>query len=456
MMKRFTKTKGIVASVGAVAMLLSMAGCGNGSEASGDDDKELNISWYYASDGGDTFTRVIDQFKKENPDIKVTETHTSFPQMQKNGQLIMQGDDAPDVVQYNQGTSSVGNLASQGILADLSDYASQYGWDKKIPSSMQTIAKFKADENGIMSPEGQWYGVPLQGEYTLAYYNKDLFEKNGIEIPKTFDELESAMQKFVDKGITPVAFEGSETAAQHLWYELALSKADRDWVNKYQSYSGAVDWNSEPFTYAANTLDSWVKNGYIPSNSGGLVAEDMITQFCAGKYPIMFSGSWWFGRVNQDGKFKSEFATFPGNEKLSTAGSGKLWVVPEKSKHKAAAAKFLDFALGEETQNMLGTEAGLPVDTSIDPDLSAVPTLMKNPNKTFDNIQDKVKEMNSVFQTLLKNDAIAYYPDWPSAGMYDSLNSALQGIINQKSTPEKATAEIKAAYEEGKEDLGIE
>lgn len=31
------------------------------------------------------------------------------------------------------------------------------------------------------------------------YYNKDMFDKYGIEIPTTMDELETAMQKFKDK-----------------------------------------------------------------------------------------------------------------------------------------------------------------------------------------------------------------------------------------------------------------
>ena len=75
--------------------------------------------------------------------------------------------------------------------------------------------------------------------------------------------------------------------------------------------------------------------------------------------------------------------------------------------------------------------------------------------KTFDDMQDSVKEFNTVFEQLLDNDAIALYPDWPSAGMYDALNSALQGLINGNSTPEQATGEIKAAYEEGKSDLGL-
>ena len=443
-----------IAALSATAMLVSLAACGGGETAQSD-EKELKISWYYSSGGGDTVERIVKLYKKENPDVKVTEVHTSFPQMQKNAALTLQADDAPDVALYNQGTSSVGNLASQGVIADLTEYAEQYKWTDILPESIQTISKYNVDNNGIMSPDGQWYGVPMNGEFTLAYYNQDMFDQNGIKIPETFDELENAMQQFVDKGITPVAFEGNETAAQHLWYELSLSKADRQWVNDYQSYEAEPDWSGEPFTYAANKFSDWVKRGYLPSNSGGLVAEDMITQFCAGKFPIMFSGSWWFGRVKQDGKFKSTFRTFPGNEKLSTGATGKLWVVPETSKHKDLAADFLNFLLSTDVQNMLATEAGLPFNASDDYSIDKLPEELKNPLHTFDDMQDSVKEFNDVFKTLLDNDAIALYPDWPSAGMYDALNSALQGLINGNSTPQEATDEIKAAYDEGKTELGL-
>lgn len=452
MNKRFFRVA--TAAVSAIALTASLAACG-GDETAQSEEKELTISWYYTSGGGDAWERAIKLYKEQNPDITVNEVHTSFPQMQKNAQLMLQTDDAPDVAMYNQGTSSVGNLASQGILADLTEYAEQYGWTESLPNSIQTIAKYKADEGGIMSEDGGWYGVPIQGEFTLAYYNKDMFDQYGIAIPETFEELEAAMQSFVDQGVTPVAFEGNETAAQHLWYELALSKADRQWVNDYQSYEHDLDWNSEPFTYAAEKFAEWVDKGYIPNNSGGLVAEDMITQFCAGEYPIMFSGSWWFGRVQQDGAFTTVLRAFPGNENLSTGAAGKLWVVPETSKHKDLAADFLNFLLSEDVQNMLATEAGLPFNATEDASLENLPEALKNPLGTFDDLQEQVMEFNAVFEMLLENDAIALYPDWPSAGMYDALNSALQGLINQNSTPEQATQEIQAAYDEGKAELGL-
>ena len=142
MNKRFFRAA--VAASSALALTVSLAACG-GDETAQSEEKELTISWYYSSGGGDAWERAIKLYKEQNPDVKVNEVHTSFPQMQKNAQLTLQTDDAPDVAMYNQGTSSVGNLASQGILADLTEYAEQYGWTESLPNSIQTVAKYKAD-----------------------------------------------------------------------------------------------------------------------------------------------------------------------------------------------------------------------------------------------------------------------------------------------------------------------
>ncbi len=66
---------------------------------------------------------------------------------------------------------------------------------------------------------------------------------------------------------------------------------------------------------------------------------------------------------------------------------------------------------------MLATEAGLPFNASDDYSIDSLPDELKNPLKTFDDMQDSAKEFNTVFEQLLDNDAIALYPDWPSAGI---------------------------------------
>ena len=86
---------------------------------------------------------------------------------------------------------------------------------------------------------GDWYGVPNYGEYVMVYYNKDMFKKNGVTVPNTLDEMTQAMDTFVDKGITPLGMAGAEYPAGQLCYELALSQADRSFVDDYQLYKDA-------------------------------------------------------------------------------------------------------------------------------------------------------------------------------------------------------------------------
>ncbi len=70
---------------------------------------------------------------------------------------VLNSDDAPDVTEYNKGNAtSAGLLASQGLLTNLNDYVSEYGWDKIITGSLADTGKY--DEQGMMG-SGDWYGI---------------------------------------------------------------------------------------------------------------------------------------------------------------------------------------------------------------------------------------------------------------------------------------------------------
>ena len=121
------------------------------------------------------------------------------------------------------------------------------------------------------------------------------------------------MDTFVAKGITPLGMAGAEYPAGQLWYQLALSKADRSFVDDYQLYKDAVDFQADPLKYGADTFADWVKKGYIAKDSASLKAEDMGTAFIGGKAPMIVSGSWWYGRFEDEIKFNWDSFLFPGN-----------------------------------------------------------------------------------------------------------------------------------------------
>lgn len=221
-----------------------------------------------------------------------------------------------------------------------------------------------------------------------------------------------------------------------LWYELVLHYGDRSLVDDYQLFKGDVDFHDDAFTQATNKLDEWIKAGYIASDSAALTAEDMGVSFINGTYPIMVSGSWWFGRLNEEIPFQWSQGLFPGND-LHPGSSGNLWVVPENAANKDLAYDFIDITLSDEVQEILGQAGGLPVAST---DASGI-------------TDEKTREMTENFNTVLDEDGLAFYPDWPVAGFYDVIVSEMQSLINQSKTPDEVLDSLSSAYEDGKTDL---
>ncbi|MEK8110211.1 extracellular solute-binding protein [Micromonospora sp. M12] len=145
-----------------------------------------------------------------------------------------------------------------------------------------------------------------------------------------------------------------------MFYQLALSKGDRQFVDNYQLYKNPVDFKADPLRYGADTFAEWVRKGYVAKNSASLKAEDMGTAFIGGKVPMIVSGSWWYGRFKTEMKANWDTFLFPGNT-LQAGSSGNLWVVPENSKAKSLAYDFIDITLRPEIQDLIGNNGGVPV-----------------------------------------------------------------------------------------------
>lgn len=435
-----SRTRWGVLTAAALVLPLGLAACGSSDDESSDPAASAGggtlTIWDYETDDsamGQAWNKAIEIFKQEHPGVEVKTEAQTFEQIQKNAKIFLTGDDVPDVMEYNKGNATAGQLASQGLITSLTDQAESRGWQDALPSSIQTTARY--DEQGLMG-SGDWYGVPNYGEFVGVYFNQDMFTQYGVAVPKTFDEFEAALATFKAAGVTPLAEAGAEYPLGQLWYELALHFGDRDFVNSYQLFESDVDWHGDVLAKATEKLDEWVKAGYIAGDSAALTAEDMGTSFIGGKYPMMVSGSWWFGRLVKEVPFTWGQFLFPGND-LHPGSSGNLWVVPENAKNKDLAYDFIDTTLRPEVQEVLAQAGGLPVASE---DTASI-------------TDDKTRELTENFQAILGEDGLAFYPDWPVAGFYDVIVSQLQSVVNQSKSPSEVLDGLQAAYEQGKSDL---
>jgi len=439
---------GMAATRGALcaALLLAIVGCKGGSSTSGTSGstapaegapaKVLRL-WHYEAPNsamGIAWKEAIAQFEKSHPGVKVKFEEKGFEQIQQNAGMILNSDEAPDLMEYNKGNATAGLLSKQGLLTDLSAEAAKRGWDKALSASLQTTARY--DARGVMGGD-RWFGVPNYGEFVMVYYNKDLFTKHGVKVPQSLAELEAAMEAFVKAGVPPLSVGGAEYPAQQIFYLLALSKADRKFVDAYELYKEKVDFHGPELTFAAATFADWVKKGYIPKDSAGIKAEDMGVAFVQGKFPMMISGSWWYGRLAGEIKtFQWGTFLFPGN-KLHPGSSGNLWVVPAKAKNKELAYDFIDQTMKKDIQDLLGNSGGVPV--------AADPAKITDP---------KNQELIASFNAISAQDGLAFYPDWPAPGYYDVLVGGVQELINGSKTPEQVLDEIAKPYQDNLANLG--
>jgi raffinose/stachyose/melibiose transport system substrate-binding protein len=429
-MNRPWKGAALLATLAAITLTVTACGEDGPSGGEGNQGRVLKLWHYEGPDSamGVAWNQAIKEFQASHPGVRVRFEAKGFEQIQKTAPMVLNSKDAPDVMEYNKGNATAGLLSRQGLLTDLTAEVTERGWDKLISPNVQTIAKY--DARGTMGGD-KWYGVPNYAEYLQVYYNKELFEQNDVEVPTTFAEFTAALDVFAKKGITPLTNAGAEYMGQQFFYQLALSRADQNWVNAYERYTGKVNFHDAAWTYAANTLSDWVRKGYISKNSVSLKAEDAGVAFMRGRYPMMFSGSWWFGRVQKEAEFEWDTFAWPGSN-LTLGSGGNIWVVPEGSENKDLAYDFIDITMKKSIQNTLGNNGGVPV--------AADPAAVTDA---------KSKALIQNFTTLTRNNGLAYYPDWPVPGFYDTLVTQTQKLINGSAAPDEVLSDLQQAYDDG-------
>jgi len=168
-------------SMGAVAAVM-LAGCATSSTSgpSGNAKGDLRV-WFMnnsVSDSGQKW--LVDEFEKEHPGSTLTIEVQPWDGIVAKLQTSLASKQAtPDVVEF--GNTKVATFAHVGAMADISDMYDELGGKDLIQSFIDA---------GVV--DGKKYALPLYAGVSVMYYRKDLFEKAGIAVPTTLDELVKA------------------------------------------------------------------------------------------------------------------------------------------------------------------------------------------------------------------------------------------------------------------------
>jgi multiple sugar transport system substrate-binding protein len=213
----------------------------------------------------------------------------------------------PDIVQFD--ASEMPTFADAGGLVDL----------KSLGLSTQDIPEGIVD---FGSYQGTYYGAARSVNTLALFYNKDLLDQAGVEVPTTWDELRAAAEKLT---------EGKQ-------YGLALSAGGaEDGVFQFMPFmwSNGGDEKELDSPQVAEALDYWkalLADGSLSKSTVNWTQADVNDQFMAGNAAMMINGPWQVETLNTDKSLHWEIAQIPvpkaGDDSVGPLG-GAVLTVPD-------------------------------------------------------------------------------------------------------------------------------
>jgi raffinose/stachyose/melibiose transport system substrate-binding protein len=429
---------GLLALAAAVALVLAGVASSSRSASGGHASNAATTTllvWDQEVRGGQNaaMTQLNKNFQKKYPNIKIERVAKSFTDLQATLKLAASGPNPPDVVEVNNGYSSMGPLVKAKLLLNLNKYAGKYGWNKRYSTGILKMNKFTSD--GSSFGIGNLYGLPMTGEVVGVYYNKAKLKKLGLKMPTTFQQFEAAVSKAQKAGETPIQFGNLDKwPGIHSFEELMLQNVTRTWASDwiFGARGGKIDFASRGTLNAAQMLQSWAKAGNFTKGYQGLGYDPSWADFGKGKGVFLISGSWLTADLKKAlGKNLGFFLLPPpqGKKLATLGGEGLPWAISSKTKNADAAATYLDFITNNASMQVVANNGNV----------TATKAKVKVPGGADTEVFNAWTKANA-------QDAIVPYLDWATPTMYDTITAAIQELLAGKATPQSFASKIHADY----------
>jgi hypothetical protein len=94
--------------------------------------------------------------------------------------------------------------------------------------TVKDLEKAKTHPHACKDDKGRLLSLPWSVDYFILYYNKEMFEKKNIAVPKTFEEMAAAAEKLTDPAAGTFGFvgRGLRNANMTLWTNVQDIRGD--------------------------------------------------------------------------------------------------------------------------------------------------------------------------------------------------------------------------------------
>lgn len=304
-----------------------------------------------------------------------------------------------------------------------------YDPEDLIDGYVQNIGVAGGKKGYLPGPTGALFGVPFGSETSVFGYRKDIFEKHGLEVPETYDELLDLACRIpqLEPGMGGLASRGkSGHQASHAFLlhlaPLGGRVLDDDW-------NPIV--NDEAGVRAGEALKTILDCG--PEGGASFGFAEAKNAFLQGRAAMFLDSTVVAGEVDDPERSKVVgkvgWAPHPKGVRRGSQTGGFGIAIPKNAQNKDAAFLLLQWLTSKEADRMIAMEGGNPsrFSTHADPGVNA-----------------KFPHMKIFGEALKYAD-----PDWrPIIPVWGKINSDLGTTLSKAMTGEMTVEEALDAVAE--------
>ena len=304
-------------------------------------------------------------FMEEYPNVTIDRTKRSFTDLQRTLRNAITSDDAPDVVQANNGRTDMGAFVENGLLQSLDGYAEAYGWTERFPESVRSLASYSDD--GATFGEGNLYGLPQVGELVGVFYNKAKLDRaRASRCPRPPPTSRRRSRPPKDAGELPIQFGNLDGwPGIHDFGFVHNQFVPRDDIRNLGFGREGASWTSEENVQAARDLHRVGRRTATSpptSTASATTRRGRTSRRATGVFLV--AGTWL--QADLDAAMGEDVGFFlppvgESGERAVTGGTGLPFSITEASDDADVAAAYIDFITSDEAMQMIQDAGNLPV-----------------------------------------------------------------------------------------------
>ena len=247
------------------------------------------------------------------------------------------------------------DLVDAGLIADVSDI-----WQKYVDAGTYSESLASA-----FSFDGKTYAIPSNLAYWGVFYNKAVFEKYGLEVPTTWQDLENINATLKENGVTPFGASVDGRWPAFIYFQEFLVRENPEFYKRLME--GEAKYTDPEVASVFETWQDWIAKGYFsdPTIGFGTAGTAMGSELAKGNLAMILSGSWYADTIIEAGLTDDQFGFFiMPNEKADMPKTVIFEAGPillaENSRQKEDALTDADYWMSAPAQQVWVDDMNFP------------------------------------------------------------------------------------------------